>query len=129
MEVVGIVGKKGFKDLAVWRRAKDLAVNVYQISRNGSFGRDFALTDQIRRSAVSVASNLAEGDERETDKEAIRFFYIAKGSVAELRTQIQIACEAGCLKKALYDSLEAEYALLGKMIGSLIRARRPSSHP
>ena len=120
------MGKKGFRDLVVWQKAKDLAVRIHQLSENGVLGRDFGLCDQIRRSAVSIASNLAEGDERNTDKEAVRFFYIAKGSLAELRTQIQISCESGHLKRAFYDSLEAECETLGKMIGSLIRARSRS---
>lgn len=102
------VGKKGFKDLLVWQLAKDLAVKVYQVSEKQELKKDYGLCDQIRRSAVSVASNLAEGDERGSNREAVRFFYIAKGSVAELRTQIQIACEAGCLNKPIYESLEAE---------------------
>ncbi|MGQ0811410.1 MAG: four helix bundle protein [Nitrospiraceae bacterium] len=93
------MGRKGFKDLIVWQKAKDLAVRVYQESENGRLGQDFCLRDQIRRGAVSVASNLAEGDERDTDKEAIRFFFIANGSVAEVRTQIQIASESGYLKQ------------------------------
>ena len=117
------MSKKGFRDLVVWQKAKDLAVKVHQLSHAGEFGRDFGLCDQIRRSAVSIASNLAEGDERDTDKEAVRFFYIAKGSLAELRTQIQIACEAGHLKKPVYDDLETECERLGKMLGSLILAR------
>ena len=123
------MGKKGFKDLVVWQKAKDLAVKVYRSSDDGDFGRDFALCDQIRRSAVSIASNVAEGDERDTDKEAIRFFFVAKGSVAELRTQIQIAFESGHLKKPLYVELEAECERLGKMMGSLIRARRSTPRP
>ena len=77
---------------------------------------------------MSIASNLAEGDERDTDKEAVRFFYIAKGSLAELRTQIQIACEAGHLKNALYESLETECETLGKMLGGLIRTRSRAHH-
>lgn len=85
------MGRRGFKELIVWQRAKDLAVMVYKVTEKGALSRDFGLRDQIRRSAVSIASNLAEGDERDTDKESIRFFYIAKGSAAELRTQIQIA--------------------------------------
>jgi four helix bundle protein len=121
------VGKKGFKDLLVWQMAKDLAVRVYHISENQDLKKDFGLRDQIRRSAVSVASNLAEGDERSTDRDSIRFFYMAKGSVAEVRTQIQIACETGHLRKPEYDSLEAEYEQLAKMIGSLIRARSQAS--
>jgi four helix bundle protein len=84
------------------------------------------LRDQIRKSAISIASNLAEGDERETDKESIRFFYIAKGSLAELRTQVQIAHEIGYLKRELYKILENECIELGRMIGRLIQVRKGS---
>jgi len=78
------MGKKGFRDLIVWQEAKELAVQIYRISTEGLLGRDFALRDQMRRAAVSIASNIAEGDERDTDKDAIRFFYMAKGSLAGL---------------------------------------------
>jgi len=123
------MGRKGFKDLLVWQKAKDLAVKVYQVSDRADLKKDFGLRDQMRRSAISIASNLAEGDERGTDREAIRFFYIAKGSVAELRTQFQIACEVGYVERPIYDGVEAECVQLGKMIGSLIRVRSQSSHP
>ena len=96
----------------------------YRISNSDLKNVDFALKDQIRRSAVSVASNLAEGDERDTDKESVRYFFIAKGSVAEVRTQLQIAHESGHLNGAMYETLEKEYATLGKRIGKLIQARR-----
>jgi len=88
---------------------------------------DLGLRDQLRRSAVSIASNLAEGDERDTDKESIRYFFIAKGSVAELRTQLQIAHESGYLSESIYEKFESEYLLLGKRIGKLIQTRRGSS--
>ena len=120
------IGRKGFQDLIVWQRAKDLAVKIYKLSEDGVLSRDFGLRDQIRRSATSIASNLAEGDERGTDKESIRFFYIAKGSLAELRTQVQIAHEIGYLKRELYESLENECNELGKMIGRLIQVRKGS---
>ncbi len=118
------MGKKGFRELLTWQKAKDLAVRVYQLSENGHLGSDFWLRDQICRSAVSIASNLAEGDERDTDKEAARFFHIAKGSLAEFRTQIQIACEAGRMKKDIHEALEMECEALGKMLGSLIKTRQ-----
>jgi four helix bundle protein len=118
------MGKKGFRDLVVWQKAKDLAVIIYRISQEGAISRDFGLRDQIRRNVVSIASNLAEGDERDTDKESVRFFHIAKGSLAELRTQIEIAYEIGYLDKRLYETIEDKCSTLGKMIGSLIKARR-----
>ena len=77
---------------------------------------------------MSIASNLAEGDERDTDKESVRYFFIAKGSVAELRTQLQIAHESGYLSGSIYEKFESEYLLLGKRIGKLIQARRSSTH-
>lgn len=114
----------GFKNLEVWQKGKDLAVEIYKITTKGDIGRDFGLRDQIRRSAVSIPSNLAEGDERDTDRESIRFFYIAKGSLAELRTQLQIAHEIGYMGKDLFQSLDERYETLGRMIGALIKARR-----
>ena len=93
------------------------------ISETGPLSRDFGLRDQMRRSAVSAVSNIAEGDERSTDKESIRFFYMSKGSLAELRTQIQIACEVNVLSSDIYESLDSECSALAKMIGSLNKAR------
>jgi four helix bundle protein len=85
--------------------------------------KDFGLRDQIRRSAVSIASNIAEGDERETDKESVRFFYIAKGSLAELRTQLMIALEIGYLDKDEFAKIELDCSEIGKMLGGIIKHR------
>jgi four helix bundle protein len=121
------MSKKGFKELIVWQKAKDLAIFVYRVTfENKAFTRDLGLCDQIRRSVVSIASNLAEGDERDTDREAVRFFYIAKGSLAELRTQLQIANEIGYLEKETFDKLETDCLEIGKMIGRLIKVRQGS---
>jgi four helix bundle protein len=79
-----------FEDLECWQSAKSLAVELYAISNSGEFGKDFGFKDQIRRAAVSIASNIAEGKERETVAEFIRYLYIAKGSAGELKTQLLI---------------------------------------
>lgn len=79
-----------FEDLQCWKNAKALAVELYQISNNGEFGKDFGFKDQVRRAAVSIASNIVEGKERETVAEFIRYLYIAKGSAGELKTQLLI---------------------------------------
>ena len=84
-----------FKELKVWQQSKDLAVNVYQLTNKGPFTKDFGLRDQMRRSSVSISSNIAEGDDLDTDKQSVRFFFIARGSLAELRTQILISAEIG----------------------------------
>ena len=81
----------GFKGLKVWQEAKQLAIDVYHLCRTTELAKDFGLKDQISRAAVSVPSNIAEGDERDTNKDSVRFLFIAKGSLAELQTQLEIA--------------------------------------
>ena len=113
----------GFRELVVWQRSKALAVRIYWITRQGPFNTDFGLRDQIRRAAVSVPSNVAEGDERGTNKESIRFFYIAKGSLAELQTQLEIACEIEYVDNDTLSNILKECEAIGKMLGSLIKSR------
>jgi four helix bundle protein len=114
---------KGFEDLVVWKKAKELAVLIYKITSDSKISKDFGLRDQIRRSAVSIPSNIAEGDERETDKEAVRFFYIAKGSLAEMRTQLMIALEVGFLTKDKFLEIDQYCSEIGKMLGGIIKHR------
>jgi four helix bundle protein len=73
------MGRRGFRDLKVWRRAKGLAVDVYAlVKRSPELAKDFGLRDQMQRAAVSVCSNIAEGDERDTDKDAVRFVMLQR---------------------------------------------------
>ncbi len=125
------MGAEGYRELRVWQRAKELAVTIYKLSSTGPLSRDFGLRDQIRRAAVSIPSNIAEGDERDTNKDSVRFLYIAKGSLAELRTQLEIARDIGALDAVSFGQLEATCAEIGRMLGSLIKARsksRPITH-
>ena len=114
----------GFKGLKVWEISKDLAVNIYKITDTGNIKRDYGLRDQMRRASVSVPSNIAEGDERDSVKEAIRFFYIAKGSIAEIRTQLQIAHEVGYIEETDYLNIDKNYQDLSFKLGSLIQVRK-----
>lgn len=126
------MSKLGFKELVVWQRAKQLAVKVYLLTTESALAKHFALADQIRRSSVSIPSNIAEGDERDTDKESIRFFYIAKDSLAELVTQLEIAHEVGLLSQQQTTPILTECGELGRMLGALIKARstaNPTSRP
>jgi len=86
--------------------------------------RDLSLRDQIRRAAVSIPSNISEGDERGSNKDAVRFFYMAKGSLAELQTQLEIAYEIKYLDERTFYDLQEKCITLGKMVGSLIKIRR-----
>jgi four helix bundle protein len=112
-----------FKELKVWQQSKDLAVNIYKLTEEGAFIKDFGLKDQIRRASISVPSNIAEGDNLDTDKQSIRHFYIARGSVAELRTQLLIGKEVGYLTKDQYYSLETNCEQISAMLTSLIKYR------
>jgi four helix bundle protein len=112
-----------FQKLRVWQIAKELAVKIYKLTSNQSFSKDFGLRDQIQRSAVSIPSNIAEGDELETDKQSIRHFYIAKGSAAELLTQLIIAHEIGYIDQEIKDNLVNECKIISVMLQKLIKAR------
>ena len=79
---------QSFEDLEVWKKALSLSVKVYKVLKGT---RDFGLKDQMTRAAVSIASNIAEGAERDSKAEFVRFLHIAKGSAAELRTQMYVA--------------------------------------
>lgn len=109
--------------LRVWQIAKEIAVKIYQLTKSKEFARDFGLRDQIQRSAVSVASNIAEGDELGSDKQSIRHFYISKGSVAELTTQLIIANEIGYVDDEIKISLLDDCDKISAMLTKLIKAR------
>jgi four helix bundle protein len=117
------VAMGNFRELRVWQRAKDLAVYIYKITGKGAFSKDFALRDQIRRGAVSIPSNIAEGDELGTDKQSINFFHTAKGSSAEVLTQAIIAFEIGYLSEDNFSHIETECQSISKMLNKLIKSR------
>lgn len=125
------MGKNGFQDLTVWQRGRDLAVLIYQLTSSDPFCRDYSLRDQMRRAVISIPSNIAEGDERETDKEAIRSFFIAKGSAAELLTQVIIARDIGYLDQQQLDNLSERCSEILRMLANLIksRSRSPQLNP
>jgi len=112
-----------FQDLKVWQRAKDLAVTLYKLTGDGAFGKDWGLRDQIRRAAISIPSNIAEGDELGTNRQAIKFFYTAKGSSAEVLTQAIIGQEIGYLTKERFDHIKKECEAISAMLAKLIHVR------
>ncbi len=115
---------QGFRKLQAWQRSKTLAVAIYRLTDTVPFARDFALRDQMRRAAVSVCSNLAEGDARQSNRESVQFFFIAKGSVAELSAQLDIALEVHELHPLEIARLNEECEAIAAMIRGLINHRR-----
>ena len=112
-----------FQNLRVWQLAKELAVQIYKVTSKPIFSKDYGLKDQLQRSAVSIPSNIAEGDNLETDKQSIRHFYIAKGSAAELLTQLIISQEIGYIDSETRDSLVNDCKIISVMLTKLIKAR------
>ena len=123
------MSKGGFKSLLVWQKAQDLAVVVYGLTKSPAFSREYALADQMRRAAISISSNIAEGDERDTDKDAVRFFYIAKGSAAELRTQLDLANKVSLISDLEFQQLDQQSEEIARMLRGLIKARSLHADP
>jgi four helix bundle protein len=114
----------GFEDLEVWQISMELSIKAYKLTLKSPLEKDYGLRDQIRRSAVSIPSNIAEGDERNSNPDSIRHFRIAKGSLAEIRTQLKIASEIGYLDKKEFEYFNEEYRKLGQKLGRLIEVRK-----
>ena len=93
-----------FEDPEVWQKARDVVNTVYQASSVGTFSRDYALRDQIRRAVVSIPSNIAEGFSRHSNKEFIQFLFISKGSVAEVQSQLYTALDQDYVSQEVFDS-------------------------
>ena len=115
----------GFKELKVWKRAVDLSVSIYRAT---SELRDFGFRDQITRSGLSIPSNIAEGLERSTPADQIKFLDYAQASCGEVRTQIIVGSKVGFVSLADADHWVAESKELSAMIQGLIRSIRTRTH-
>ena len=113
-----------FMELIVWQLARNLAVEVYQTTRAEKLSKDYGLKDQIQRSAVSIASNIAEGEQMGSNRFAVRYFYISRGSVAELLTQLYIAKDIGYIDNELFASLSEKCNRISAMLMNLIKSRQ-----
>jgi four helix bundle protein len=94
-----------FEEIEAWQKGRELTRQVYRITAKADFARDFTLKDQIKRAAISITSNIAEGFERGGNREFIQFLAIAKGSASELKSQLYTALDAGYLTKNEFDEL------------------------
>ncbi|HKB65434.1 MAG TPA: four helix bundle protein [Pyrinomonadaceae bacterium] len=118
-----------FEDFIAWQKARKLTADIYRVTSEGSFSRDFGLKDQIRRAAVSSMSNLAEGFERGRPAEFHQFLSIAKASCAELRAQLYVALDVGYISLPTFDRLMAQATEVGQILGGLrqsVERRRDS---
>lgn len=109
-----------FEDLVVWQKARSFSFKVYKLSSEGTFMKDFALRDQIRRSSVSISSNIAEGFERGGNKEFVHFLSVAKASSAETRSLLYLASDLEYLSNADSENLINEASEVARMISALM---------
>jgi len=110
---------KRFEDLLVWQKARELTRVIYDMTKSQAFARDFGLRDQIRRAAVSVMSNIAEGFEREGDSEFGHFLSIAKGSCGEVRSQLYVARDQGYIEVDVCERISERAAEVSRMLHGL----------
>jgi four helix bundle protein len=108
-----------FEDLTAWVKARMLTHSVYEGSKQGAFGKDFGLANQMQRAAVSIMSNIAEGFERRSPGEFHQFLTIAKASCAELRSQLYVALDCGYLSKARFEEVSRQADEVARIISGL----------
>ena len=112
-----------YRNLLVWQRARRLSIDVFRATSAAPFRREWGFRDQMRRAAISIPSNIAEGNERGSDRDAARFFYYARGWLAELSTQADVAAEVGLLDRTLAAAWMGECEQLARILAALIRRR------
>jgi len=108
-----------FEDLIAWQKARELTQAIYEVTRQGAFAKDFGLSGQIQRAAVSIMSNIAEGFERGGRGEFHQFLSTAKASCAEVRSQLYVALDVGYLDKTSFDQLMQLAEEVARIVGGL----------
>jgi four helix bundle protein len=114
------VGKiERFEDLIAWQKARELTRSIYEVTRQGAFAKDYGLSGQIQRAAISMMSNIAEGFERGRLREFHQFLSTVKASCAEVRAQLYASFDIGYLEKGDFDRLMAQSEEVARVIGGL----------
>ena len=120
-------GKWPHEDLLPWKKARALVVRVYRMTRWLPQSEEFGLQSQMRRSAVSVVSNIAEGAARGSDRDFLRFLYISRASLSELSTQVCICEDLGFFSPEAADDLHYQLDNVSYFLQQLINSKRPSA--
>ncbi len=110
------IGK--FEDIIAWQKGKEITLDIYSVFKNC---RDYSFRDQIQRASVSVMNNIAEGFERQSNKELRQFLYIAKGSCGEIRSMLYLALDLGYVSKNKYDKLCEQTTQISKILAGFIK--------
>src|ERR1051325_2791783 len=110
-----------FEEIEVWQLSRKLVKKIYLLTEKGKFTKDWSLKDQMRRSVISIPCNIAEGYERKSNKEFIRFLYISKGSAGELRTQLYLSFDLEYIEKNECNILLQESEQISKSLSGFIK--------
>ena len=110
-----------FEDIQAWQKARVLTRKIYEVTGQGNFAKDFALRDEIRRAAISIMLNIAEGFARRSNKEFKQFLYIGHGSAAEVQSALYIALDQAYLDESNFKEFYDETEQASKMIAGFIR--------
>jgi four helix bundle protein len=110
-----------FEDLECWQEARQIVNRVYCASRVNEFKRDYSLTDQIKRAAVSIMANIAEGFSRKGNKEFMQFLFIAKSSAAELQSHMYVALDQGYINKDEFEKIYEQADKVQRQVSNLIK--------
>ncbi len=113
-----------FTDLIAWKESHKLTLLIYRNTENFPINERYSLVDQMRRAAVSISSNIAEGFSRQSKKEKIQFDYTAKGSLTELQNQLLLSKDIGYIKKEVFSLIAEQTVLVDKLIMGLIKSLR-----
>ena len=110
-----------FEEIEAWQEGRALKQEIYRQSKRGEFAKDFALRDQVRRAAISITANIAEGFERGGNREFLQFLSIAKGSCGEVQDHLYTAVDESYISNDEFNKLYAQAAEVGKLIGGFMR--------
>lgn len=109
-----------FEDIKSWKMAREVTNTVYDLSDEGEFSKDFALKNQIRKSCLSVLSNIAEGFERDGNREFSNFLAIAKGSCGEARAQLYVALDRGYVTENEFKKVQSQLTQTGRLLSAFM---------
>ena len=113
------MGVERFEDLIAWQKARALTKAVYLVSQQKDFAKDFGLSGQIQRAAVSIMSNIAEGFERNSSADFHRFLVMAKASCAEVRSKVYVALDIGYISADEFEQLQTQAREVARLVGGL----------
>lgn len=113
---------ENFTDLTTWKKAHHLVLGIYQCTKKFPDDEKFSLTDQMRRASISITSNIAEGFGRNTSRDKLQFYAIAKGSLCELQSQAITAKDLGYIGENDFREFEKEFSEIGRLLGGLMKS-------